>query len=74
MNYIEASQRAYLKQQGLEYTEENVLDYGLSDDLKLLAETEKQFIVLHGNADTPKFCQFLNVVTKDGLNMETIEL
>jgi len=72
MNYVELFNRAYLKQQNVEYTEENAENYGLhKDNLKELFNNEKYVIVLNQDDQAG---DFLNLIYKQDYKMETIEI
>lgn len=73
MNYKQAINAAYLHQQGLNYTEENVQTYGVKEEqLALLYETEQCWVILDTEDDGR---QLLNVVRKNGdPPLETTEL
>ena len=70
-----ALQTAYLKQQNLELTQENIEDCGLQwDGMELLKETDTAYIIHYTANESMFMAEFLNVVFKNSGEMETIDL
>jgi len=73
-NYETAFREAYIKQQNLPYSEENWELYGTDGEITLLHENESVWVLLN-TVDQPMFqMEFVNVVNKETLEMESIEL
>jgi len=68
---IEYSQKAYLNQQDLEYTAENVEMYGMPGTITYVTTIDNIIVTLHDSYEID--CKFLNAINKETLNMEVIE-
>ena len=64
------SQKAYLSQQGLEYNEGNIAEYGLDGEIEYVATVEGRLIATHKNT----YGTWLNIIDKQTKEMEGVEL
>lgn len=72
--YITAFRKAYLKQQNLEYTDENWEVNGTDGELILVYENENYFVIINRVAEPMFTNEFVNIVNKNTLELQAEDL